>query len=97
MKAYVEAVVENRNKRLSTAWKKGFDAILDVYLGEEPEKFEYKGKEYTPRTFADEVVGLNMDDYVNLTSFTHHPFYTEFALEVEDNWAWDKAYNIPLN
>ena len=97
LKAYVEAVVENRNKRLSTAWKKGFDAILDVYLGEEPEKFEYKGKEYTPRTFADEVVGLNMDDYVNLTSFTHHPFYTEFALEVEDNWSWDKAYNIPLN
>ena len=97
LKAYVQAVVENRNKRLSTACKKGFDAILDVYLGEEPEKFEYKGKEYTPRTFADEVVGLNMDDYVNLTSFTHHPFYTEFALEVEDNWSWDKAYNIPLN
>ena len=85
LKAYVEAVVENNNRRLSSAWKKGFDAILDVYLGEEPEKFEYKGKEYTPRTFADEVVGLNMDDYVNLSSFTHHPFYTEFALEVADN------------
>lgn len=97
LKAYVEAVVENNNRRLSTAWKKGFDAILDVYLGEEPEKFEYKGKEYTPRTFADEVVGLNMDDYVNLSSFTHHPFYTEFALEVADNWGWDKVYNIPLN
>ena len=96
LKAYVQAVVENNNKRLSTAWKKGFDAILDVYLGEEPEKFEYKGKEYTPKTFADEVVGLNMDDYVNLTSFTHHPFYTQFALEVEDNWTWDKAYNLPL-
>ncbi|WP_018339267.1 aminopeptidase C [Butyricimonas synergistica] len=97
LKAYVEAVVENNNRRLSSAWKKGFDAILDVYLGEEPEKFEYKGKEYTPRTFADEVVGLNMDDYVNLSSFTHHPFYTEFALEVADNWGWDKVYNIPLN
>lgn len=97
LKAYVEAVVKNNNRRLSTAWKKGFDAILDVYLGEEPEKFEYKGKEYTPRTFADEVVGLNMDDYVNLSSFTHHPFYTEFALEVADNWGWDKVYNIPLN
>lgn len=97
LKAYVEAVVENNNRRLSTAWKKGFDAILDVYLGEEPEKFEYKGKEYSPRTFADEVVGLNMDDYVNLSSFTHHPFYTEFALEVADNWGWDKVYNIPLN
>ena len=71
---YVNAVIKNSNKKLSTAWKKGFDGILDAYLGEEPEKFEYKGKEYTPRTFADEVVGLNMDDYVSLTSFTHHPF-----------------------
>ena len=85
LKAYVQAVVENNNKRLSTAWKRGFDAILDIYLGPEPEKFEYQGKEYTPQTFAKEVVGLNMDDYVNLTSFTHHPFYTEFAIEVEDN------------
>ena len=96
LKAYVQAVVENNNKRLSTAWKRGFDAILDTYLGPEPEKFEYQGKEYTPQTFAKEVVGLNMDDYVNLTSFTHHPFYTEFAIEVEDNWSWDKAYNLPL-
>lgn len=96
LKAYVQAVVENNNKRLSTAWKRGFDAILDTYLGPEPEKFEYQGKEYTPQTFAKEVVGLNMDDYVNLTSFTHHPFYTEFAIEVEDNWSWDKSYNLPL-
>ena len=96
LKAYVQAVVENNNKRLSTAWKRGFDAILDTYLGPEPEKFEYQGKEYTPQTFAKEVVGLNMDDYVNLTSFTHHPFYTEFAVEVEDNWSWDKSYNLPL-
>lgn len=97
LKAYVDAVVENNNKRLSTAWKRGYDAILDTYLGEEPQEFEYKGKKYTPRTFADEVVGLNMDDYVSLTSFTHHPFYTQFAIEVPDNWLWDSAYNIPLD
>ena len=94
---YVNAVIKNSNKKLSTAWKKGFDGILDAYLGEEPEKFEYKGKEYTPRTFADEVVGLDMDDYVSLTSFTHHPFYTQFAIEVPDNWLWGLSYNLPLD
>ena len=94
---YINAVIKNSNKKLSTAWKKGFDGILDAYLGEEPEKFEYKGKEYTPRTFADEVVGLNMDDYVSLTSFTHHPFYSQFAIEVPDNWLWGMSYNLPIN
>ena len=94
---YVNAVIKNSNKKLSTAWKRGFDGILDAYLGEEPEKFEYKGKEYTPRTFADEVVGLNMDDYVSLTSFTHHPFYSQFAIEVPDNWLWGMSYNLPID
>ena len=94
---YVNAVIKNSNKKLSTAWKKGFDGILDAYLGEEPEKFEYKGKEYTPRTFADEVVGLDMDDYVSLTSFTHHPFYSQFAIEVPDNWLWGMSYNLPID
>ena len=94
---YVNAVIKNSNKKLSTAWKKGFDGILDAYLGEEPEKFEYKCKEYTPRTFADEVVGLNMDDYVSLTSFTHHPFYSQFAIEVPDNWLWGMSYNLPID
>ena len=97
LKAYVQAVVENNNKRLSTAWKRGFDAILDTYLGPEPEKFEYQGKEYTPMTFATDACGLNMDDYVSLTSFTHHPFYTQFALEVEDNWIGEMSYNLPLD
>ena len=94
---YINAVIKNSNKKLSTAWKKGFDGILDAYLGEEPEKFEYKGKEYTPRTFADEVVGLNMDDYVSLTSFTHHPFYSQFAIEIQDNWRNGLSYNLPID
>ncbi len=94
--AYVNAVVQNRNGHLSTAWKKGFDALVDSYLGAVPETFTYKGKEYTPKTFAAEL-GLNMDDYVSLTSFTHHPFYSRFAIEVEDNWRWDLSYNLPLD
>ena len=86
LKGYLDAVVSNPNKKLSTAWLRGYDGILNAYLGEKPEKFTWQGKEYTPMTFATDACGLNMDDYVSLTSFTHHPFYTQFALEVEDNW-----------
>lgn len=96
LKGYLDAVVSNPNKRLSTAWKKGYDGILDAYLGEKPEKFTWNGKEYTPKTFATEACGLNMDDYISLTSFTHHPFYSQFALEVPDNWIGEMSYNIPL-
>lgn len=97
LKAYLDVVVSNPNRKLSTAWKRGYDGILDAYLGEIPEKFTYKGKEYTPMTFYQEATGLNMDDYISLTSFTHHPFYTQFALEVPDNWIGEMSYNIPLD
>lgn len=72
------------------------DAVCDEFLGKVPEKFTYKGKEYTPKTYA-EVTGINPDDYVFLTSFTHHPFYSKFVLEVPDNWNWEQMYNLPLN
>ncbi|MCC8153399.1 MAG: aminopeptidase [Tannerellaceae bacterium] len=94
--AYVKAVVKNPNGKLSTAWKKGFDGIIDAYLGEIPESFTYNGKQYTPQSFAKEL-GLNMDDYISLTSFTHHPFYSSFVIEVPDNWRWGTAYNLPLD
>lgn len=97
LKGYVDAIVKNSNKKLSTAWKRGYDAVLDAYLGAKPEKFTWKGKEYTPHTFTKEVTGLNMDDYISLTSFTHHPFYEPFALEVPDNWIGEISYNIPLD
>lgn len=97
LKGYVDAVISNPNKKLSTAWKRGFTSVLDAYFGEMPKTFTYKGKEYTPQTFAKDVTGLNMDDYISLTSFTHHPFYTTFALEVPDNWIGEQSYNLPLN
>lgn len=97
LKAYVDAVVQNENGRLSTAWKRGYDAVLDAYLGAKPETFEYEGKTYTPMSFAKEYCGLNADDYVSVTSFTHHPYYTTFAIEVEDNWLNEMSYNIPLD
>ena len=93
----VKAVVENPNKKLTTAWHEAFDGTLETYLGKLPEKFQYQGKEYTPQSFAQEFVGLNLDDYVEITSYTHHPFYTKFIIEVPDNWSWDEVYNVPLN
>lgn len=96
LKAYIEAVAKNPNRTLTTAWKNGFKGILDAYLGPCPEKFKFGGKEYTPASYRDELK-FNPDDYVTLTSFTHHPFYTWFAIEVCDNWRWDKAYNLPLD
>lgn len=95
-RAYLDAVIKNPNRKLSTAWKKGFDGIIDAYLGVAPEKFTYNGKEYTPKSFAAEL-GINPDDYVSLTSYTHHPFYTQFALEIQDNWRWATSYNIPID
>jgi bleomycin hydrolase len=96
LKAYLDAVIKNKNKTLTTAWLPGYRAILDAYLGPVPEKFNYKGKEYTPQSYAKEL-GLNMDDYICISSFTHHPFYAPFIIEVPDNWAWDVVYNLPLN
>ncbi|MGI6319704.1 MAG: aminopeptidase C [Bacteroidales bacterium] len=96
LKAYLDAVIKDKNKTLTTAWFRGYQAILDAYLGEVPEKFTYQGKEYTPMSFA-QSLGLDMDDYISLTSFTHHPFYEPFIIEVPDNWAWDIAYNLPLD
>lgn len=97
LKSYVGAVIDNRNKKLTTAWHNGFDATLDSYLGEIPNTFIYEGKEYTPQSFARDYVGLDLDDYVEISSFTHHPFYTKFVLEVPDNWAWGEVYNVPLD
>jgi len=77
-------------------WDDGFSGILDSYLGNIPETFTYNGKQYTPHSFADSL-GLKEDDYISLTSFTHHPFYKPFAIEVPDNWRWAFSYNLPLD
>ena len=92
----VKSVVENKNHKITPVWHNAFDKVLDTYLGEVPEKFTYKGKEYTPKTFA-KSLGLNMDDYIEITSFTHHPFYSKFILEIPDNWEWNEVYNVPLD
>lgn len=95
IKGYLEAVVKNSNKQLTPVWFRGFQGILDAYLGEVPEKFTFKGKEYTPQSFFTSL-GINPDDYVEIGSFTHHPYYSKFILEVEDNWLNDEVYNLPM-
>lgn len=93
---YVNAIAKGKQSKLTPVWKKGLTAIYDTYLGELPEKFTYKGKEYTPHSYM-QATGLNPDDYVSLTSYTHHPFYTQFALEIQDNWRNGLSYNLPLD
>lgn len=92
---YVNAVSKSDSKKLSTQWRVGFQGILDAYLGKCPEEFTYEGKKYTPKSFAASL-GLNWDDYVSVTSYTHHPFWTQFAVEVQDNWRFPLSYNVPM-
>jgi bleomycin hydrolase len=97
LKQEVEAVVENAKIKLNTVCNETVEATLNKYLGEVPQSFEYEGKNYTPQSFTSDFIGLNMDDYIELTSYTHHPFYSKFILEVPDNWSWDEVYNVPVN
>lgn len=94
--AFMSTLLKNPNKSLSTAWQPAFEGILNAYLGKLPVEFTVNGKKFTPLTYANSL-GLNMDDYVSITSFTHHPFYTKFAIEIPDNWRWAESYNIPLD
>ena len=94
--AYTNAIAKGKLTKLSPVWKNGLSAIYDTYLGKCPEKFTYKGKEYTPHSFF-ESTGLNPNDYISLTSYTHHPFYEPFVLEIQDNWRWGQSYNLPID
>ena len=96
MQAMVDAIKSNPAKKLTPAWDDAVQSVLNSYLGAIPESFEYRGKEYTPKSFA-ESTGLNMDDYIEISSYTHHPFYSRFILEVPDNWMWGSVFNVPLD
>lgn len=95
-RSFVDVIVKNPNRKLSTAWKKAFNGITEAYLGELPQEFSFEGKKYSPKSYM-QATGLNMDDYISLTSFTHHPFYSSFAIEIPDNWRWGESYNLPLS
>ncbi len=100
--AVVAAIAKGKHRSLQVdsegqpLWKKAIEAVHDIYLGVRPETFTYEGKEYTPKSFYDSL-GLNASDYVSLTSYTHHPFYKPFVLEIQDNWRWAQSYNLPID
>lgn len=95
MEPYVKAVATNKAPKISNQWKQGLQSILDAYLGKCPESFTYKDKTYTPKSFAASL-GLNWNDYETFTSYTHHPFYTAFPVEVQDNWRQPASWNLPM-
>jgi aminopeptidase C len=95
MTPYVTTIARSNAKKISNQWKVGLQGILDAYLGKCPEKFTYQGKQYTPKSFAASL-GLNFDDYVSFTSYTHHPFWQGFAVEVQDNWRNPLSWNVPI-
>lgn len=97
LKAMLDVVVKNPNKKITPNWKKAFEGVLDAYLGPVPETFEYQGKLYTAKTFAKNVVGINPQDYMEFSSFSYQPYYEKTMLMVPDNWSLDKVYNLPLN
>ncbi len=92
----VQGVLSNKGNGVSSAWKTAFNSTLDAYLGEDPTEFEFKGKKYTPKSYAKEI-GLDMDDYLSLTSFTHFEENTKCMLAIADNWAWGSSYNVNLD
>ena len=96
LSGYVNVVNQRKLKKLTPSWIEGFKGTLDAYMGKLPETFTYQGKTYTPQSFAASLP-LNMNDYVSITSFTHHPFYQQFVLEVADNWIWEKSWNVTMD
>lgn len=96
LSGYMKAVIANKNRSLSPAWLKGYNGILDAYFGEKPSSFQQNGQTFTPQSYA-AFLGLKSDNYISLSSFTHHDFYTQFPVEVPDNWRWANSYNLPLD
>lgn len=96
LKAIVNAVQKNKGGKITPRWKEVFESTIDIYLGKPPKEFIYLGRKFTPTSFRDSL-NFNPDDYIELTSYTHHPFYEKFVLEVPDNWNRGDYYNIPIN
>ncbi|NGM66111.1 aminopeptidase C [Sphingobacterium sp. SGR-19] len=99
MSPILQSITENvaKSKKPSRTWITAFTAAMDAYLGQVPKSFQYEGKAYTPRTFADEVIGINPDDYIGISSFEEHPYYKPFVLLIPDNWSFESFYNVQIN
>ncbi len=98
LRGILEGVLKRGGTRVTPRWMEAYEAVLDVYLGKVPKTFTYKGKTYTPKSFVSDYLQLNLDDYIELTSYTHHPFYKKCRLELPDNWTYnDHYYNVPID
>jgi bleomycin hydrolase len=97
IEGFLQVVVKNPNGELTPNWEKAYAAMIDTYLGQTPKNFDYNGKKYTPESFAKEIVGVNPDDYLEISSLQEHPYYSKFVLMVPDNWSFDQVYNVPMN
>lgn len=95
LEPYVAGIARSKANKISNQWKVGLQGILDAYLGKCPESFTYQGKKYTPKSFAASL-GLNWDNYVSVTSYSHKPYYTQYAVEVQDNWRNPLSWNLPM-
>ena len=96
LEAFLRAVIQNKGKKLTPVWMDAYSALLDVYLGKFPEEFDYQGKKYTPKSYA-ESLGIDKANYVTLTSYTHQPYYSNFVLDIPDNWDNGFFYNVNLD
>lgn len=98
LKAFLDAVVKRRGRKVTPRWMEAFEAILDIYLGTPPEEFEYKGVTYTPESFVSDYLKLDMNDYIEVTSYSHHPYFRTCGLEIPDNWDYNRDYlNLPID
>jgi bleomycin hydrolase len=97
LKGMLDVAVKNPNGKITPNFKKAFQAVLDTYLGEDPQSFTYEGKKYTPKTFANEVIGIKPEDYIELSSLSTSPYYQKTMLMVPDNWSFDQVYNVKMN
>lgn len=97
LKSFVTAVEQNKNRKLSTAWMSAVNGILDAYFGSIPEEVSFDSKVMSINDFNNKVIDVNAEDYISITSYTHHPFYETFILEIPDNWLWSESYNVPLD
>src|SRR5690606_30937023 len=86
-----------KNKKLTPNWQKAVTGVMDAYLGVPPQTFQYNGKTYTPRTWADQVVGIIPGDYIGISSFKAHDYYKPFVLLIPDNWSYERFYNVKMN
>ncbi len=97
LKAMLDAVISNPNGKLTPSWEKAYNDVLDSYLGAIPDKFKYDNKVYTPKSFAEQRVGIHAEDYVEVASYLTEPLYKKTTMMVPDNWSFARVYNVKMD